>query len=463
MSKVIPFLEMFSALGRWTELASAVEPWQITAVVLNRAQRSADIQVAGAAGAGANLVREAEETICRAYALNSVKISCVQPAPQPEQPAAAKAEAPAKPQPKSDCKEAPKSTGGDPFARTEAIRRAAMERSSVRPAAHAERKSKGEAILGRAVTKRPTPMNELELDMGVVVVEGDVFAVDHKELKKRGAWVVAFDLTDYTGSIRVNKFFPGDEGKPIVDGVKKGMHLKVQGRLNMDRFYGDMVLEPMAITTAPQEQRQDTAPEKRVELHLHTNMSAMDALTAVGFKTDSVIGSDKNVVKRAERWGHPAIAITDHGVAHAFPNAKHSAKNIKILFGVEAYYINDVDDRVVVHGRPDQPFDDEIVCFDIETTGLDRRREVIIEIGAVVLKHGEVGERFNTFVAPGRILDPKIIQLTGITDEMLEGAPSQEEALRAFLDFVGDRPLAAHNADFDRGVLRRVPEIRHPL
>ncbi len=92
-----------------------------------------------------------------------------------------------------------------------------------------------------------------------------------------------------------------------------------------------------------------------MELHLHTNMSAMDALTAVGFKTDSVIGSDKNVVKRAERWGHPAIAITDHGVAHAFPNAKHSAKNIKILFGVEAYYLNDVDDRVVVHGQPTSP------------------------------------------------------------------------------------------------------------
>ena len=210
MSKVIPFLEMFSALGRWTELASAVEPWQITAVVLNRAQRSADIQVAGAAGAGANLVREAEETICRAYALNSVKISCVQPAPQPQQPAQAQepvrsapvSELQGEPKPKAE----PKPEQGDPFARTEAIRRAAMERSSVRPAAHAERKSKGEAILGRAVTKRPTPMNELELDMGVVVVEGDVFAVDHKELKKRGAWVVAFDLTDYTGSIRVNKF-----------------------------------------------------------------------------------------------------------------------------------------------------------------------------------------------------------------------------------------------------------------
>ena len=177
-------------------------------------------------------------------------------------------------------------------------------------------------------------MGELELDMGMVVVEGDVFAVDHRELKKRGAWVVAFDLTDYTGSIRVNKFFPGDEAKPLVDGIKKGMHLKVQGRLNMDRFYGDMVLEPVAVTLADRTARVDTAPEKRVELHLHTNMSAMDALTAVGFKTDSTIGADKNVIKRAEAWGHRAIAITDHGVAHAFPNAKHSAKKIKVLFGV---------------------------------------------------------------------------------------------------------------------------------
>ncbi len=408
-------------------------------MVLNRAQRSADIQVAGAAGAGANLVREAEETICRAYALNSVKISCVQPAqPKAQEPvrSAPVSEPQGEPKPKAE----PKPEQGDPFARTEAIRRAAMERSSVRPAAHAERKAKGEAIFGRAVTKRPTPMNELELDMGVVVVEGDVFAVDHKELKKRGAWVVAFDLTDYTGSIRVNKFFPGDEGKPIVDGVKKGMHLKVQGRLNMDRFYGDMVLEPMAITTAPQELRQDTAPEKRVELHLHTNMSAMDALTAVGFKTDSVIGSDKNVVKRAERWGHPAIAITDHGVAHAFPNAKHSAKNIKILFGVEAYYLNDVDDRVVVHGQPDQPFDDEIVCFDIETTGLDRRREVIIEIGAVVLKNGEVGERFNTFVSPGRILNPDIIRSPASPTRCWRAPPARRRPCGPFWTLWGTGP-----------------------
>ena len=115
--------------------------------------------------------------------------------------------------------------------------------------------------------------------MGTVVVEGDVFAVDNRELKKRGAWVVAFDMTDYTGSIRVNKFFPGDEGKPLVDGIKKGMHVKVQGRLNMDRFYGDMVLEPVAVMAADKPMKQDTAPEKRVELHLHTTMSATGSST----------------------------------------------------------------------------------------------------------------------------------------------------------------------------------------
>ena len=259
--------------------------------------------------------------------------------------------------------------------------------------------------------------------------------------------MVAFDMTDYTGSIRVNKFFPGDEGKPLVDGIKKGMHIKVQGRLNMDRFYGDMVLEPVAVTAAEKKMKEDTAPEKRVELHLHTTMSSMDALTSVGPK----LGPDRNVVKRAEAWGHPAIAITDHGVAQSFPDAWHSAKKIKILYGVEAYFINDVDDRVAVHGETDAPFDSEIVCFDIETTGLNKKHEVIIEIGAVVLKNGEITDTFNTFAAPGRILPPEIIRLTGITDEMLEGAPSQKEALEAFLAFAGDRPLAAHNADFDMG------------
>ena len=186
-----------------------------------------------------------------------------------------------------------------------------------------------------------------------------------------------------------------------------------------------------------------------MELHLHTTMSSMDALTQVSPKA----GPDKNVVKRAEAWGHRAIAITDHGVAQAFPDAWHSAKKIKVLYGVEAYFINDVDDRVVVHGDKEQDFTGDIVCFDIETTGLDKRRDVITEIGAVVLRNGEVVEQFSTLADPERPLTREITELTGITDEMLRGAPSQAEAINAFLDFVGERPLAAHNAEFDMGFI----------
>ncbi|MFQ7854289.1 MAG: exonuclease domain-containing protein [Flavonifractor plautii] len=231
--------------------------------------------------------------------------------------------------------------------------------------------------------------------------------------------MVCFDVTDYTGSVRVSKFFPGDEGKGIVDGVKKGQHLVIQGKLNIDRFTGDMVLEPYAIMESAKPMKTDDAPEKRVELHLHTTMSSMDALTQVSPKA----GPDKNVVKRAEAWGHRAIAITDHGVAQAFPDAWHSAKKIKVLYGVEAYFINDVDDRVVVHGDKEQDFTGDIVCFDIETTGLDKRRDVITEIGAVVLRNREVVEQFSTFADPERPLTREITELTGITDEMLRGAP----------------------------------------
>ncbi len=453
MSKKIPFLQMFSALRRWAELAQAVEGWLIVSAAIDKATRSAKIVVEGAGGAGSNLIREAEETLARAYGLSSVKITSAPAAPSQPIPEAPTQTAPAAAPSAAEPAPAPSTvpqTPQDAFARAEAIRQAALKRAAVSPTVHkGEKKPSGKAIFGKAISKAPIPIGDLELDMGMVVVEGDVFAIDNRELKKRGAWVVAFDVTDYTGSIRVNKFFPGDEGKPLVDGIKKGMHLKIQGRLNLDRFYNDMVLEPVSVAVAEKKMKEDTAPEKRVELHLHTTMSSMDALTAVGPK----LGPDKNVVKRAESWGHPAIAITDHGVAQSFPDAWHSAKKIKLLYGVEAYFINDVDDRVVVHGETNAAFSDEIVCFDIETTGLNKKHEVIIEIGAVILKNGEITDRFNTFAAPGRILSQEIILLTGITDEMLVGAPSQEEALRAFLEFAGDRPLAAHNAEFDMGFI----------
>lgn len=447
MSQKIPFLEMFAALNQWQEFVNAMEGWLIVEAAIDRKTRSAVVTVEGAGGAGPNLIAQAEEAVARCYGLNSVKLNTItekkpeavtppvpQPAPQsapPAQPAAPNADqeqpvaAPAEPQKPQEPQDA--------FARAEAIRAAALKK--VKRAAPApsgrkgEKKDNGRAIFGKVIKRAPVPIGELELDMGMVVIEGDVFAIENRELKKRNSWVVAFDVTDYTGSIRVSKFFPqADEAKPLVDGVKKGMHLVIQGRLNMDRFYGDMVLEPVAVMAGKKEMRMDNATEKRVELHLHTTMSAMDALTAVGPK----LGPERNVVKRAEAWGHRAIAITDHGVAQSFPDAWHSAKNIKLLYGVEAYFINDVDDRVVVHGQPCQDFSQEIVCFDIETTGLDKRREVIIEIGAAVLKNGEVTETFNTFVAPGRILSPEIIHLTGITDEMLVGAPPRRRPCGPF-------------------------------
>lgn len=335
MSQKIPFLEMFAALRQWTELSNGVEGWLIVSAAIDKGSRSAKILVERAEGAGPNLIAQAEEAVCRAYGLGSVKIEAAAPADNSVSQTGAQRSGSGLEKRSGEVSELSPTAGSegceprgdeDPFARTEAIRQAALKRAGVKPsgpsAPKGEKKSTGKAIFGKTITKAPTPMGDLELDMGTVVVEGDVFAVDNRELKKRGAWVVAFDMTDYTGSIRVNKFFPGDEGKPLVDGIKKGMHVKVQGRLNMDRFYGDMVLEPVAVTAVEKKMKEDTAPEKRVELHLHTTMSSMDALTSVGPK----LGPDKNVVKRAEAWGHPAIAITDHGVAHSFPDAWHSGQ-----------------------------------------------------------------------------------------------------------------------------------------
>ena len=297
-------------------------------------------------------------------------------------------------------------------------------------------------IYGKVSMKNVTAMADLSLELGQVLIKGDVFSVDHKELKSHNT-VVRFDITDYTGSIRVSQFMRDEDAKPIVKAIKNGQHLLIQGRLELDRYDSDMVLRPTGIMVAEKETRKDTIPQKRVELHLHTQMSAADALTVTG-----------DAVKRALEWGHRAIAITDHGVAHAFPEADHAAakKDIKILYGVEAY----MDNSMAVYGPADLPLMGEYVVFDLETTGLDSATDLIIEIGAVRIKDGIIQpERFNTFADPKRPLSPRIISLTGITDEMLVGAPSQEEAVRAFLEFAGERPLVAHNASFDVGFLRQ--------
>ena len=306
------------------------------------------------------------------------------------------------------------------------------------------RKGESGVLWGKAFTGKLTPIRELNIKQGNAIVEGRVFKSECYETRRKGMWTLNFDLTDENGSVAVRKAMDEKESKVLGSAVSDGMWLRLQGKVELTYDGKDIMLRPVNIMKADHPGRRDDAPEKRVELHLHTQMSSMDALTDVG-----------KVVKQAAAWGHPAIAITDHGTVQAFPKARDAAKGkIKILYGVEGYYINDLDDRVAVHGGQEQDFDDEIVCFDIETTGLKAQREAITEIGAVVLKNGQITDKFQTFVNPGRRLTPEIIGLTGITDAMLEDAPPPEEALAAFLRFVDGRPLAAHNAEFDIGFIR---------
>ena len=348
-------------------------------------------------------------------------------------------------------------TGAELSRAMEKLREEAL---SAAPAASAKQAQKEErkpqdsdTFYGKPFRGTAVPMKDLNLDMGTIIVEGKVFAIEHKELTKRNAWVVKFDMTDNTNSIRVTRFLEAKEAKPILDNVQLGSVLRVQGKLIEDRFENDMILKPYAMMPGVLPKRKDTSPNgKRVELHLHTTMSNMDALTDTAA-----------AVKQAAAWGHKAIAITDHGVAQSFPDAMKAAakakvagtdENIKILYGVEGYYVNDVDDRIVVHGEQDIGFGDEYVAFDLETTGLSSANDRIIEIGAVVMKNGEELDRFQTFVDPQRPLEKKIVELTGITDEMLKGAPKIEEVLPEFLKFVNGRVLVAHNSDFDTGFIR---------
>ncbi len=320
------------------------------------------------------------------------------------------------------------------------------------PPARKETAAKQKILMGdKPIRSAPVAMETLTLESGNVTVSGRVFATDSRELAKRQAAVLSFCITDETNSIKVSKYLRNnDPERDVIKKIRDGMYLTVSGAVGYNRFDDDLVLEPRHIQTAqPPEPRADTAEEKRVELHLHTSFSTLDALTNV-----------EAAVKRAAKWGHKAIAVTDHGCAQAFPDAWHAGEKagIKIIYGLEAYYINDVDERLAVRGETDLPLDAGFVAFDIECTGLHADRDRITEIGAV--RFGPEGEldRFNTFVDPGMPIPAEITKLTGITDEMVAGAPGEAEALRAFLDFCGDTPLVAHNADFDIGFLSAAAE-----
>ena len=303
---------------------------------------------------------------------------------------------------------------------------------------------KGEVLFGRAIKQSPVPMNTLSIESGKVTVEGDVVDVSSRLLQKSGGAVLGFDITDKTSSIKVSRFIRSDDDKSVVDKINIGDHIIVQGEVMYSKYDDDMVLDPRNIVKGKRYIRPDNAEEKRVELHMHTRFSALDALT-----------DPAKVVERAAYWGMPAIAVTDHGVAQAFPDMWKAGKKygVKIIYGMEAYFVNDMDGNSAVIGKSKLPLDTEFVAFDIETTGLNAINDRMTEIGAVIFSGGEIKAEFNTFVNPERHIPPDITQLTGIRDSDVADAPLEKETMEMFLDFAGDRPLIAHNAHFDVGFM----------
>ena len=294
--------------------------------------------------------------------------------------------------------------------------------------------------------KNLTPLKDLGGEGGKCTIWGDVF---FSEVKGNFRKIYTVSITDYQGSINLKIRAQEGEDCSKWESLGKGTTLIVRGDCSYDKYEHDYIVYPYDVLIVERKKREDTAPVKRVELHLHTKLSSMDGFCDPG-----------GIVKLAHRMGHPAVAITDHGVCQGYPEAMLAADDIhksdpdfKLIYGCEAYFVDDM--IPCVYGVKDQPLDGEFCVFDTETTGLDPGVEYMTEIGAVIVKNGEVVEEFDTFVKPGKPITPKITELTGITNEMVADAPGEKEALEAFLKFAGDRILVGHNVHaFDMRFLR---------
>jgi DNA polymerase-3 subunit alpha (Gram-positive type) len=301
-------------------------------------------------------------------------------------------------------------------------------------------------LYGSHIHTRPRPIAELNPVEGSATIWGEVFGYREITTKDGRKKILVFNVTDGTGSFPCKIFEDIDHCEALCKNIQDGACLLLRGSFVLDKFSGSHCLQPKAVQCVEKKVEQDTAPEKRVELHLHTNMSEMDGLASID-----------DLVKRAAYWGHKAIAVTDHGVAQAFPGAMQAGKKhgVKIIYGLECYYVNDMPPAVLdVREVQTLPFSSEFVVFDVETTGLSAHSDRVIQIGAVRVRGGEVCESFNSFVDPERSLPQKITELTKITAEMLTGAPKEAEAFAAFQAFCGDAALCAHNAHFDMGFLK---------
>ena len=368
-----------------------------------------------------------------------------------EEPAPVMGEAPEVPPPPEEAppwEEAPippAETESTPAAKAPAKPRAPKKEKANIPYDETTKKPVGNY---RPIKGAPVPIGTLGLDSGSAVIWGDIFSVDCRDTRDKNHFIMSIAITDYTGSINL-KIFDELSLKPKLGDLKPGMTVLVQGDISYDKYDRDMVMRPRHINTVKKNVLTDDAPVKRVELHLHTTMSAMDGVSTA-----------EDLVKRAHSWGHPAVAVTDHGVVQAFPEVMNTVEKIrkddpdfKAIYGVEGYFINDM--LPAVKGRTDAPINGRYIIFDLETTGLSAATERIIEIGAVKVENGEILESFDLFVDPEKAITPEITRLTSITNEMVAGAPKEAEALEQFFRFCdGCDILVAHNADFDMGFLR---------
>lgn len=317
-----------------------------------------------------------------------------------------------------------------------------------------------EIIVGSKIKGELTELDKITPEMGRCKTSGQIFAVEYKQ-RRDGAWIVSVDITNKKDSITLKLFCDlpprknadGSFGKArdsaskekVEKRLKAGVCIAVYGDLIYDKYMGDYVISAYDINEieAPKI-RMDESETKRVELHMHTQMSTMDG-----------VSSATDLIKRAAMWGHKAIAITDHGVVQAYPEAALAAKkhNIKVIYGVEGYVVD--DGAKIVFNEKSFDIDGTYIVFDLETTGFSATKNEIIEIGAIKVENGEIEDSFSTFVKPNNSIPHNITELTHITNSMVENAPCESEAVEKFLQFCGDDcVLVAHNASFDTSFIR---------
>lgn len=307
-------------------------------------------------------------------------------------------------------------------------------------------------IKGRQIRDIPISIDEALQEQGRhCVIMGDVFAKPEFKEVRGERTVVTIQITDRTNSVLVKIFDTNNNIKKMSLGdIKKGCTLLIFGKIDYDNFAREDIMKPDSIVMVKRIGRIDKAEKKRVELHCHTSMSQMDAVTECGA-----------LVKRAHSWGHSAIAITDHGIAQAFPDAMNTWNSFKddsfkVIYGCEAYIVNDLMKKFVIDQPDTRSINDEIIVFDVETTGLSPLNDRLTEIGAVKLRNMQIVDSFQTMVNPERHIPENITELTGITDAMVADAPSEKQAIEKFIEFCGNsKPvLAAHNARFDTSFIK---------